>query len=63
MATQDIDLKTHMVVDRSSYAEIAGAQKADIEANQVTVKRPSLDGDDEIVTLYYPAGIVIVRRR
>ena len=58
-----IDPAKQMVVDRSSCAEVAGAQSADLEANQATVKRRNLDGSEETVTLYYPGGITIVRRR
>lgn len=58
-----INPEAQMVVDRSSYAEIVGAQSADLDANQATVKRRNLDGTEETVTLYYPGGITIVRRR
>lgn len=53
----------HLVVDRSTGFEIAGALSADIEASQAIVKRRKADGDEEQVTLYYPAGIAIVSRR
>lgn len=61
MMTQ-VDEK-HLVVDLSSGFEIAGALSADIEASQATIKRRKADGDEEQVTLYYPAGIAIVSRR
>lgn len=59
---QEIDDR-HMVVEKSSFAEIAGAQQADLVANQVSAKRRNLKGADDIVTTTYPAGLAIVRRR
>lgn len=60
---QEIDPAKEMLVDRSSYASIEGAISADIEASQATIKRRKADGEEEQVTLHYPAGLAIVRRR
>lgn len=58
---RDIDPKTHMVVDLRDCAEIKGATAADIETGEVRVTRPTFDGP-EIVSVYLPTGIRIVRR-
>jgi hypothetical protein len=60
---QPIDAR-HMVVDRTSYAEVAGAQSVDVDANSVlVVRKKGWSNEDERVTLYFPAGVVVVRRR
>jgi hypothetical protein len=59
---QEIDDR-HRVVEKSSFAEIAGARQADLVANQVSVTRRNPNGTEGIVTTTYPAGIAIVRRR
>jgi hypothetical protein len=59
--TQTVEAN-QVVVDRSSCAEIAGAEIVDLDALTVTVVRR--EGDEEKrVTLHFPGGVAIVRRR
>jgi hypothetical protein len=51
------------VVDRSTLGDIDGAVAADEDTAQVIAARRKADGGTENVTLYFPAGIKIVKRR
>jgi hypothetical protein len=51
------------VVDLCTMDDVKGAVAVDLDANQVVVRRKKSDGGDEQITLYFPGGIRVVRRR
>lgn len=57
-----INPQRQMVVDRSSYGEVKGAEAVDLETNQVAVREITYSGEARR-TLYFAAGVTIVRRR
>lgn len=59
---QEINTARYMVVERSTYTEIIGAQSVDINTGQVTIKRRKDYQTEETVVINYPEGIVVIKR-
>lgn len=57
-----IDTLTHMAVSLESYAEIPGAEAADLLTSEVLVREVTYSGE-VCRTIHVPAGVRIVRRR
>jgi hypothetical protein len=59
---QDLN-SDQIVIEKSTFSEIKGAEKVDLGTNAVLIRRKDHEGKEELTTSYYPAGVAIVRRR